>query len=361
MYGHQIRRDARIDCTELWSEVKPGSLYAALHRLQAEGLIEPVRTEQQGNLPARTVYAITAEGRRELRALRAEALREVALRPDPVDLALAVSADLDEDTLRGFFASRREALSGRAAFFERERGEPDQSPADDLIIEHLMARIETELRWHDMVLDRSASSARAASPQTPVTIRELRLLGDPVLRTECDPVTRFDDALGRLVDDLLENVLLPGRAGLAAPQIGVSLAAFSYNVDGQHGYVINPVVIETSGEYDGPEGCLSIPGITADTLRAARTVVTGVDRHGDPVTVVGEGELSRCPAARDRSPARHPVHRPAHRRAPQGGARSAPPGGAAGQRVSRITGHRGSRMSLPVVRRAARSSWARAA
>jgi len=90
MYGHQIRRDARIDRTELWSEVKPGSLYAALHRLQGEGLIEPVRTEQQGNLPARTVYAITAEGRRELRALRGEALREVALRPDPVDLALVV-------------------------------------------------------------------------------------------------------------------------------------------------------------------------------------------------------------------------------------------------------------------------------
>ena len=127
-----------------------------------------------------------------------------------------------------------------------------------------------------------------------MTIRELRLLGDPVLRTECDPVTRFDDALGRLVDDLLENVQLPGRAGLAAPQIGVSLAAFSYNVDGQLGHVVNPVVAEMSGEYDGPEGCLSIPGITAPTLRAARTVVTGVDRHGDPVTVVGEGELSRA-------------------------------------------------------------------
>ena len=87
-----------------------------------------------------------------------------------------------------------------------------------------------------------------------MTIRELRLLGDPVLRTECDPVTRFDDALGRLVDDLLENVLLPGRAGLAAPQIGTSLAAFSYNIDGLHGYVINPVTVEASGEYDGPEG-----------------------------------------------------------------------------------------------------------
>jgi peptide deformylase len=127
-----------------------------------------------------------------------------------------------------------------------------------------------------------------------MTIRELRLLGDPVLRTECDPVTRFDDALGRLVDDLLENVLLPGRAGLAAPQIGVRLAAFSYYVDGQHGYVINPVVAEASGDYDGPEGCLSIPGITADCVRAMRTVVTGVDRHGDPVTVAGTGELSRC-------------------------------------------------------------------
>lgn len=156
MYGHQIRRDARIDRTELWSEVKPGSLYAALHRLQGEGLIEPVRTEQQGNLPARTVYAITAEGRRELRALRAEALREVALRPDPVDLALAMSADLDEDTLRGFFADRREALASRAAFFarERERAWPDQTPADDLIIDHVIARIGTELRWHDEVLDR---------------------------------------------------------------------------------------------------------------------------------------------------------------------------------------------------------------
>lgn len=127
-----------------------------------------------------------------------------------------------------------------------------------------------------------------------MTVRELRLLGDPVLRTECDPVTRFDDALGRLVDDLLENVLLPGRAGLAAPQLGVSLAAFSYNVDGQHGYVLNPLVTETSGEYDGLEGCLSIPGISAPTRRAMRTVVTGVDRHGGPVTVTGTGELSRC-------------------------------------------------------------------
>jgi len=127
-----------------------------------------------------------------------------------------------------------------------------------------------------------------------MTTRELRLLGDPILRTACDPVTRFDDALARLVDDLLENVLLPGRAGLAAPQIGVSLAAFSYNVDGRHGYVINPFIAETAGEYDGPEACLSVPGVTACALRGWRTVVTGVDRHGDRLVVEGTEEMSRC-------------------------------------------------------------------
>jgi peptide deformylase len=127
-----------------------------------------------------------------------------------------------------------------------------------------------------------------------LTIRELRVLGDPILRTASGPVTRFDDSLRRLVDDLLENVLLPGRAGLAAPQIGVSLAVFSYNLAGQPGYVINPVVAQTAGEYDGPEACLSVPGVTACAVRARRTVVTGVDRRGDPVIVEGTEEMSRC-------------------------------------------------------------------
>jgi DNA-binding PadR family transcriptional regulator len=169
MYGHQIRRDARVDRTELWSEVRPGSLYGALHRMHSEGLIEPVRTEQEGNLPARTVYAITAEGHKELRTLRAEALRQVGLRPDPVDLALAMSADLDQDTLRGFFADRRQALASQAAFFahERERGWPDQGAADELIMDHAIARIEAELRWHDMVLDRIGKLSFASAPSSP--------------------------------------------------------------------------------------------------------------------------------------------------------------------------------------------------
>jgi DNA-binding PadR family transcriptional regulator len=156
MHGHQLRRDARMDRADLWSDVRPGSLYGALHRLAAEGLIEALRTEQDGKLPARTVYAITAEGRRELRTLRAEALQEVRLRPDPVDLALAMSSDLDEDTLRGYIEDRIQALEAQAAQFDhhRDRVWPDQTVADDLVVEHARLRSEAELAWHQLVLDR---------------------------------------------------------------------------------------------------------------------------------------------------------------------------------------------------------------
>lgn len=127
-----------------------------------------------------------------------------------------------------------------------------------------------------------------------MTARSLRLLGDPVLRTPCDPVVRFDDGLASLVTDLLDTVAEPGRAGLAANQIGSGLAAFSYNVDGEFGYVINPVLVATSGEQVGYEACLSLPGVSADRRRAAYAVVTGVNLRQEPVTVAGDGELARC-------------------------------------------------------------------
>ena len=127
-----------------------------------------------------------------------------------------------------------------------------------------------------------------------MTVRPLRLIGDPVLRTASDPVTRFDKSLARLIDDLMDTVREPGRAGLAANQIGSSLAAFSYNVDGQLGYVINPRVVQLDGSQDGVEGCLSVPGIWADRQRAASAVVEGVDLREEPVIVSGSGELARC-------------------------------------------------------------------
>jgi peptide deformylase len=127
-----------------------------------------------------------------------------------------------------------------------------------------------------------------------MTVRPLRLIGDPVLRTPCDRVARFDDSLARLVDDLVDTVRQPGRAGLAANQIGSTLAVFSYNVEGEFGYVINPVLTEATGEQVGYEACLSLPGVGAERRRAAHAVVTGVDLQGKPVTVTGDGELARC-------------------------------------------------------------------
>jgi len=127
-----------------------------------------------------------------------------------------------------------------------------------------------------------------------LTERPLRLLGDPVLRTPCDPVTRFDDALARLVTDLLDTVQVPGRAGLAASQIGTSLAVFAYNVDDHLGYVINPRITELSGSQEGLEACLSVPGVTATRQRAALATVEGVDLGQRPVRVAGTGELARC-------------------------------------------------------------------
>lgn len=126
-----------------------------------------------------------------------------------------------------------------------------------------------------------------------MSVRPLRYLGDPILRTPSDPVTKFGGLLAALVTDLLDTVREPGRAGLAANQIGSSLAVFAYNVDTQHGYVINPKLVELDGNLEGPEACLSVPGIVAARSRAAHAVVEGVDLRQEPVTVAGTGELAR--------------------------------------------------------------------
>jgi peptide deformylase len=127
-----------------------------------------------------------------------------------------------------------------------------------------------------------------------MTVRDIRLFGDLVLREVCRPVTDFGAVLARLVTDLADTCGLPGRAGLAAPQIGVDLRVFCYNVDGEEGYVINPRLLSSDGHQDGLEGCLSIPGLDAATPRAGHAVVTGVDLDRCPVTVEGTGELARC-------------------------------------------------------------------
>jgi peptide deformylase len=127
-----------------------------------------------------------------------------------------------------------------------------------------------------------------------MTVRPIRLFGDPVLRTECDPVTSFDRELRALVADLEDTVRVPGRAGVAAPQIGVSLRVFSYNVAGQVGHLVNPVLSQFDGEQDDEEACLSLPGLGFATRRALSVVARGFDQHGEPLVIEGTGFLARA-------------------------------------------------------------------
>jgi DNA-binding PadR family transcriptional regulator len=156
MHGHQIRRGAVVDHVESWADVKPGSLYAALHRLADENLIEVVRTERDGNQPARTIYGITARGRHELAVIRDRLLGDARLRPDPVDLALALhnTADLSADALRTLIEKRRDAFAGqRAALTDHYAdAQPHLTGLEPLTFRHTLQRLDTEIDWHDQLL-----------------------------------------------------------------------------------------------------------------------------------------------------------------------------------------------------------------
>lgn len=128
-----------------------------------------------------------------------------------------------------------------------------------------------------------------------MTVRQIRVFGDPVLRTVSDPILAEDKSAAGLIEDLIDTVKVPGRAGVAAPQIGVNLRAFSYNIDGEVGYIINPVLVEVSGEPELlDEGCLSVPGFYFLRMRHPFARVRGVDLAGSPIEVSGDGLLAQA-------------------------------------------------------------------
>lgn len=128
-----------------------------------------------------------------------------------------------------------------------------------------------------------------------MTVRAIRLFGDPVLRSTCAPIDAVDDGVRALVRDLEESVALPGRAGVAANQIGVGVRAFSYNVDGVIGYVLNPVVVEVAGEPELiGEGCLSVPGLWHEVPRHPYAKVVGMDLDGNELVLEGEGLMAQA-------------------------------------------------------------------
>jgi peptide deformylase len=128
-----------------------------------------------------------------------------------------------------------------------------------------------------------------------MTVQPIRLFGDPVLRTKAVEVVDFDKELHALVKDLTDTMTEQGGAGLAAPQIGVGLRVFAYHCEGAVGHLVNPTWnVLGDGYQEGPEGCLSIPGLSWDCRRHEHVVATGWNMFGDPVTVEGTEVLARC-------------------------------------------------------------------
>ncbi len=125
-------------------------------------------------------------------------------------------------------------------------------------------------------------------------ILPIRLFGDPVLVTPAAPVVDFDRELRKLVSDLTETMIDAPGAGLAAPQVGVPLRVFVWDIDEVLGHLINPSLDLSEEIQEGEEGCLSFPELRYETPRAMRVVAKGWNMHGEPVTLEGSELLARA-------------------------------------------------------------------
>ena len=139
------------------------------------------------------------------------------------------------------------------------------------------------------------AALRRTRPGGFVSVKSIRLFGDPVLRTPAEPVRDFDAELRRLVKDLTETMEDAPGLGLAAPQIGVGLRVFTYHVDSDEpGHLINPSLDLSEEQDEDDEGCLSFPSLVYPVKRAYGVVAKGFNMYGDPVTITGTELLARC-------------------------------------------------------------------
>lgn len=127
-----------------------------------------------------------------------------------------------------------------------------------------------------------------------MSIQPIRLFGDPVLTTRALEVETFDKELRKLVKDLTDTMLDAPGAGLAAPQIGVSLRVFTWNIDDDIGHLINPTLDLSEELQEGEEGCLSFPGLIYETPRAMRAVAKGFNMYGEPLLIEGSELMARA-------------------------------------------------------------------
>ncbi len=169
VHGHEIRRLAeRID-VENWSDAQIGSIYNAIRRLEAEGLIETVRSEQQGRRPTRTIYTITPPGREELASLRDKLLYDVTLPSDPFDIALWVSAGEPTQALAAAIDRRCKSLRQLSDRLTDERTRLTAAgylpTVGELLFRHGELRVDAELRWHEELRNRLPELAPSRRPQ----------------------------------------------------------------------------------------------------------------------------------------------------------------------------------------------------
>jgi peptide deformylase len=128
-----------------------------------------------------------------------------------------------------------------------------------------------------------------------VSVLDIRVLGDPILRQETTPVGAVDDAIHRLVDDMFETMYVAKGIGLAAPQVGRLERVAVIDVGEREPFaIINPEVVAAEGKVKGEEGCLSIPEVYGDVERASRVVVRALGRNGEPMEIEATDLLARC-------------------------------------------------------------------
>ncbi len=125
-------------------------------------------------------------------------------------------------------------------------------------------------------------------------IREIVQVGDPVLRKKCEPVTRFDNDLCLLLDDMKETLKDAEGAGLAAPQVGVPIRAVVVDVEEGYFEFINPIFVWQKGEQYGAEGCLSVRGKAGDVRRPSKVKIVFQDRKGDRYSLVARDFFARA-------------------------------------------------------------------
>jgi peptide deformylase len=127
-----------------------------------------------------------------------------------------------------------------------------------------------------------------------MALRDLHLLGSPVLRTRSENVETFDDALRAFIADLFETMDAAKGIGIAANQVGVAQRVAVVDVEGQRFAMINPVIRSAEGRARAEEGCLSIPELYGDVTRPDRIVLDAVDEQGKPYTLEASGMVARC-------------------------------------------------------------------